>query len=253
MIICPNCGAKIENDITKCPYCGYINKEGAEKKYKEDLDEIRENIEETKKEPAKALAKGVKKGTKVILVTVLAILFLAALFVIELAREMKDRPKEFLSAEEQVYASAYKEEVSKQIGEAYDNNDIQKMAEIFDKAYSVDRVNLWGIPHYETAQASSNYYKLKELIPSLDKEKTDKKEAEQITYYCFYFYYRAYGDDGAELVDPIREEEIIPLLTDRLGYSISEMDDLKDKVMDPPYLNRSKLYKETKKNFKNYH
>ena len=46
MIICPNCGAEIENDVTKCPYCGYINVEGAEKKYFDELDDIKEDLVE---------------------------------------------------------------------------------------------------------------------------------------------------------------------------------------------------------------
>lgn len=253
MIICPNCGAKIEDDITKCPYCGYINKEGAEKKYKEDLDQIRENIEETKKEPAKALAKGVKKGTKVIITTVLVIIVIAVIFALELLREMKDKPNDFLSSKDQVYASAYRETAGKELAQAYEDEDIEKMAEIFDKAYSVDRISLWGDPHYETGFASSRYIKLKDCLPNLDKKKIKKKEAEEITYYCFYFYYRAYGDDGAELFDPIREDEIIPLLTDRLGYTTEQMDAMKDTVMDPPNLNRTALYRATKKYYKNYH
>ena len=255
MIICPNCGAKIEDDITKCPYCGYINKEGAEKKYKEDLDQIRENIEETKKEPVKALAKGIKKGTKVIFVTIAAIIIIAIALALELAREMKDKPKDYLTNKDQVYASAYKEQTGKELAAAYEDKDIQKMAEIFDKAYSVDRISLWGDPHYETGFASSCYIKLKESMPNLDKKKIDKKEAEEITYYCFYFYYRAYGDDAAELFDPIREEEIIPIMTDRLGYTIKQMDDIKGSVMDLDQgrVNRSDLYRATKKYFKKYH
>ena len=255
MINCPNCGAKIEEDIARCPYCGYINKEGSEKKYNQDLDKIRENIEETKKEPAKALAKGVKKGTKVIITTVLVIIVIAVIFALELLREMKDKPKDYLTNKDQVYASAYKEQTGKELAAAYEDKDIQKMAEIFDKAYSVDRISLWGDPHYETGFASSCYIKLKESLPNLDKKKINKKEAEEITYYCFYFYYRAYGDDAAELFDPIREEEIIPIMTDRLGYTIKQMDDIKGNVMDPDQgrVNRSDLYRATKKYFKNYH
>jgi len=253
MINCPNCGAKIEEDIARCPYCGYINKEGSEKKYREDLDQIREDINETKKEPAKALAKGVKKGTKVIITTILVIVVLAIVFALELAREMRDKPKDFLSNNDQVYASAYKEKAGKELAQAYEDEDIEKMAEIFDKAYSVDRISLWGDPHYETGYASSCYIKLKQCRPNLDKKKMTRREAEEITYYCFYFYYKAYGDDAAELFDPIREEEIIPIMTDRLGYTAAQMDEIKDTVMNSGSLNRSGLHRATKKYYKNYH
>ncbi len=254
MIICPNCGAEIENDITKCPYCGYINEEGAKKKFDSDLKEIRNDIEESKKKPRKALVKGIVSGTKIILITIGIILIIALLLFLELLREMQDKPKElFLSSEEKAYASAYKEVAGKELTEAYEEGDIVRLAAVFDKAYSVDRVNLWGEDHYEAGRAASNYFKLMQALPLLDDGSPDKKKAEEITYYCFYFYYRAYGDDAAPLFDPIREEEIVPIITERLGFTTEEADAMRDEVMDPPYLNRSRLYKVTKKRYKDYH
>ena len=253
MIVCPNCGAQIEKDNTKCPYCGYINIEGAEKKFQEDLNEIRENIEETRKEPSKALVRGFTGGGKTIFITVAVLVILAVLFFLELLRETKDKPKLFLSAEEQEYASAYAQVAGEELSEAYDNKDIARMAEIYDKAYSEERVSLWGVPHYEAGYASSCYMKLKECMSKLDNNEMTNKEAEELTYYCFYFYFRAYGDDGAEIFDPIRETEIIPTITERMGYSLEDMEGFRDKVIDPPNVDRSKVYKFTKKYYKNYH
>lgn len=253
MIKCPNCGADIENDITRCPYCGYINKEGAEKKFRSDITKIKDNIEETKKEPAKALVRGFSGGTRTIIITVCVLVIIAVLIAMELAREMKDKPREFLSAKDQAIASAYKETAGAELTDAYDDKDIERMAEIFDKAYSQDRISLWGVDHYESGYASSCYRKLIQCLPDLDKDKISKHEAEQITYYCFYFYYRAYGDDGAEIFDPIREEEIIPIITDRLGFSAEDMEGFRDKVMDSENVDRTSVYKATKRYFKNYH
>ncbi len=44
-------------------------------------------------------------------------------------------------------------------------------------------------------------------------------------------------------------------MTDRLGYTIKQMDDIKGNVMDLDQgrVNRSDLYRATKKYFKNYH
>ena len=253
MIICPNCGAEIEKDVNRCPYCGFINREGAEKKFRSDIGRIREDIEETKKEPSKALVKGFTGGTKIILTTVMVLLIIAALLALELFRETRNKPKLFLTAEEREYASAYVNIAGEQLTEAFENKDIALMAQIFDKAYSQDRISLWGTPHYEAGYASSCYMKLQQCLGNLDKDKLSKKEAEEITYYCFYFYYRAYGDDGAGIFDPIREEEIIPIITERLGYTTEDMETFKDKVMNPPNVNRSMVYKVTKKYYKNYH
>ncbi|MCR4895613.1 MAG: zinc ribbon domain-containing protein [Lachnospiraceae bacterium] len=253
MIICPNCGAEIDKDVTKCPYCEFINREGAEKKFRKDIEQIRENIEETKKEPPKALVKGFTGGAKVILITVLVLVLLGALFFLELLRETKDKPKLFPTKEEQEYAAAYTLVAGQQLTEGYEAGDIARMAEIFDKAYSVDRVSIWGAPYYEVGFASSNYMKLQDCLPNLDKDKRSAHEAEEITYYCFYFYYRAYGEEGAELFDPIRETEILPIITDRLGFTTEDMESFREKVFDGTNVNRSAVYKATKKDFKKYH
>ncbi|MCR4789010.1 MAG: zinc ribbon domain-containing protein [Lachnospiraceae bacterium] len=252
MKICVNCGAEIENDTARCPYCGYINEEGARKKFQADLDDIRDDIEEVRKEPKKALLKGLSGGTKIVLITLGVLILLAVLFVLELIRETGDKPKLFLSADDQAYASAYIEVAGEQLSEAYENEDIALMAQIFDKAYSEDRVSLWGVSHYETGFASSCYMKLKQCLPELDKGKIEKKKAEEITYYCFYFYYRAYGDDGAAIFDPIREDEIIPIITDRLGFTEEDMEGFRDRVFFPPNVDRSKVYRATKKYYGNY-
>ncbi len=95
--------------------------------------------------------------------------------------------------------------------------------------------------------------KLQKCLPNLDKEELSKREAEEITYYCFYFYYRAYGEDGAGIFDEIRDDEILPVINDRLGYSIADMESFRERVTDPPYVDRSKVYRIVKKNYKNYH
>lgn len=252
MTVCPNCGANIEQDATKCPYCGYINIEGAKKKYQQDIDEIRDNIAEVKKEPAREFKKGLSKGFKVILWTVGSLLVIGIILAVMLVFQLKNHPKMFLSAEDEAYASAYKAVAAEELEAAYQNNDIEEMARIYDKAYSEERVSLWGDPHYETGYASSCYMKLKKCLPNLDKEKMTKREAEEITYYCFYFYYEAYGEDGKDLFDPIRKEEIIPIINNRLGFSDEDMENFRAKVTERGGVVRTNVYKATKKYYKDY-
>lgn len=252
MITCPNCGAEIDNSVTKCPYCGYINIEGAEQKYLDDLDEIKDSLARVEEEPAKALKKGLSKGAKVVIITISILIALAAIYVAILLVELQNHPKEFLTAEEKAYASAYKVVAGEQLAEAFDNRDIAQMAQIFDRAYSEDRVSIWGVDHYEAGYAASCYMKLKEELPKLDQGKLSKKDAEAITYYCFYFYYRGYGTDGTVIFDTIRDKEILPIITDRLGYTIEDMESFRDKVTVPEGVVRSKIYSTVKKNYKNY-
>ncbi|MBR5359410.1 MAG: hypothetical protein IK123_00850, partial [Lachnospiraceae bacterium] len=189
----------------------------------------------------------------VIVWTVGILLLLVIVYAVLLFFESRDKPKIFLTAEDEAYASAYRVIAGEQLQAAYEDKDIEQMAKIYDTAYSEERVSLWGDPHYETAYAASCYMKLQNCLPNLDKEKLSKHEAEQITYYCFYFYYRAYGEDGAEIFDDIRDEEILPVIQDRLGFTIADMESFRDRVMDPPHVNRSKVYRIVKKNYKYYH
>lgn len=253
MITCPNCGAEIKEDLTKCPYCGYINAEGAVKKHLQNIEKIKENIEDAKKEPRRALVKGLSKGAKIVLWTVGTLAVLVALYAIIIAIGLRHSPKMFLSADEKAYASAYKAVAEEQLAAAYEDNDIAQMAQIYDKAYSEDRVSLWGDPHYETGYAASCYMKLMQCLPNLDKNKIKKREAEEITYYCFYFYYEGYGEDGAVIFDSIREEEILPIIRDRLGFTIEEMESFRDKITDPPHVIRTEVHRVAKSHYKNYH
>ena len=55
---CPNCGAKIDKLDASCPYCGYINVEGAEKKYMDELEEAYASGDINKEQYEAALKEG---------------------------------------------------------------------------------------------------------------------------------------------------------------------------------------------------
>lgn len=255
MIVCPNCGAQIKDDAARCIYCGYINIKGAEKKHQEHIEEIKEDIEELKKEPEKALKRGMSKSVKVIFWTVGILLILAGIYAVLVLYALRNEPKMHLSPEEQAFASAYKAEVGDLLEEAYVNSDIEQMAGIYDKARNEDKVDIWGVPHYEVSYAASCYMHLQSCLSDLDKKMMlSTKEAEEITYYCFYFYYRAYGDDGATVFDSIRENEIVPIITNRLGFTIEDMESFKAKIVEGSGgVVRSRVHSTVKGFYKNYH
>ena len=43
---CPNCGAVLDASLPRCPYCGTLFPEGAQREYMEKLHDIREDMEE---------------------------------------------------------------------------------------------------------------------------------------------------------------------------------------------------------------
>ncbi|MBR5361192.1 MAG: zinc-ribbon domain-containing protein, partial [Lachnospiraceae bacterium] len=77
IIKCSNCGAEIKESDTKCPYCGYINEEGAEKEYMEKLYDIRSSLDEVDKEAASGYGRDYGRIFKLIAITV-SVLIIAA-------------------------------------------------------------------------------------------------------------------------------------------------------------------------------
>ncbi len=71
-ILCHNCGASIEQNVPRCPYCGAINEIGAEKKYMGDLEEIKEDLSELEQVPEQLYKKEVKKSLKTIIIAMVA-------------------------------------------------------------------------------------------------------------------------------------------------------------------------------------
>ncbi len=61
-IKCLNCGAVFEAEEAKCPYCGYINPEGAESKFLRELENTRKELDNVDEEAASSYVREVKKG-----------------------------------------------------------------------------------------------------------------------------------------------------------------------------------------------
>ena len=68
MIKCPNCGADIDETLSKCPYCGYINIEGAEDQYMDKLEDMRSKLDVVDDEARDEYKKGLFKPLKVIII-----------------------------------------------------------------------------------------------------------------------------------------------------------------------------------------
>ena len=65
-IICSSCGAEFDNDMAKCPYCGTMNYEGAEKEYLEKLEDVREDLDDLNEVPLEETKKEFKKQGRLI-------------------------------------------------------------------------------------------------------------------------------------------------------------------------------------------
>ena len=75
---CPNCGAVFDVGETRCPYCSYINPEGAEAKYLKDLENRRRDLDSVDDQVRSGYRKEIKKSAGTALKTVLIIALILA-------------------------------------------------------------------------------------------------------------------------------------------------------------------------------
>ncbi len=73
-MICPNCGGDFADWAPKCPYCGAMNYQGAERQYMEQLEDIREDMEELPEESESHYRRHVQVALKKLLVLAAAVL-----------------------------------------------------------------------------------------------------------------------------------------------------------------------------------
>lgn len=80
---CEYCGAHIDKNVAKCPYCDHFNYEGAEKEYMDKMDDITEDLEGLKEEikSSEHINKELKKEQKKISKLVVIILVSIGMFI----------------------------------------------------------------------------------------------------------------------------------------------------------------------------
>lgn len=72
IVFCENCGSTFDSEEAKCPFCGHIYEPGAEKKYMDDLEKVRENLDHIDEEQEEMCKEEAKKKLKLILIIVVA-------------------------------------------------------------------------------------------------------------------------------------------------------------------------------------
>lgn len=90
-MICPSCGAKIDGDSPKCPYCETINLPGAQQAYMDKLEDIREDMEQLKDMPGQETKRALKhQGKKLLVIVGVLIVIVGALWLLITASERGD-------------------------------------------------------------------------------------------------------------------------------------------------------------------
>lgn len=158
LIICNSCGAEFSNDEPKCPYCGTMNYEGAEKEYFEKLEDIREDVEELNAVPMQEAKKELKKQGKFIkkiffVVVALVAIFGLIIYIQEKAYE-RDNKADYI----------WQEENFPIMDEMYKSGEYEELAEFFQLAWEEDRP-VYNWEHYTFVDA---YMEVEEFYSDLE-------------------------------------------------------------------------------------
>lgn len=167
LIICNSCGAQFDNEEPKCPYCGTMNYEGAEKEYFEKLEDIREDVEELNAVPVEEAKKELKKQGRFIRKVIVVVLILAAVFGV------------FIFLQEKLYERDNKADYIWQeanypiMDEMYENGEYEELVEFYIQAVDEDKP-VYNWEHYAFVDT---YIEVEEFYSDLEY----MAEAEEIT------------------------------------------------------------------------
>ena len=220
-IVCKNCGGKYDDTLSKCPYCGTMNKKGAYRDFRFKISDIIENVlglkEEAYDSVHKLIFSALIRGT--LLVTIIGGLgFLLGYN--SNVNYYNDR-----EYDEKTYENIiWEEENLEKLEEAYRNNDL----ETIDKLY------------YENSRVISNWEHFASF--SLKKAYQNIKEDTYFTSYSlsrmlyFIYYPDYYGNTNKMSAEEIEEYEteksdVINMLKEK-GYSEEELKNIYDSCKD---------------------
>lgn len=141
-IICASCGAEIEEDLPRCPYCDTLLIEGAQREYREKLEKVREDMAGLEQLPRQAVKQEIRKqGRKIRSILLIAggvALVLAVLFWMADRRYERDNKKDYIWGQQHFPA----------MSELYENGKFEELEKRYLEALFDDKP-VWNWEYYE--------------------------------------------------------------------------------------------------------
>ncbi|MCR5420802.1 MAG: zinc ribbon domain-containing protein [Lachnospiraceae bacterium] len=237
LINCINCGAQIEDENSKCPYCGYINENGAEKEYMKELNDIRGKLDAVDDMAVREYGKEYKKIGKTFLITVISLIFLSAICcIIGFLYSSKKKADELRLANEMMERMKSSNEAFSYFDELYETKQYDKLCEaVFVTCKEEEFIFDWD--HYAFVQMYDIYLKTQELINNVDEQGWRNSDPETIFYNCCCYYYKdeylyiySLSEQDIEELQPATDY-MMNILHDRMGYSDEDMTGLRSRIM----------------------
>lgn len=236
---CPNCGAEIKKSESKCPYCGFINEEGAEKKYMDRLYDLRDDLDTVDEQAAAGYGKSFGRPLKIIAITITVLIIITvAAAVISSAFKVKERETDPGKSNDMLEEMTWKKEAFSEFDSLYEQGEYEKMCEaVFSKDTANHNTHEWK--HYWFATIYNDYLLTKEDLERIDKEGWSQYDAGNIFYRCSFCHYeQLYKNKYSNSLTDEEVEKLKPVIAymndvlhERLGFTDEDMEALKDELI----------------------
>ena len=134
--VCTNCGAEVESSDTRCPFCGYINEEGAEKAYMDRLNDIKDDLDVVDEEAAGEYGKNYGRVIKLILITLAVLMVISGIvYACYIAKKHARAEASAVYGNNMLEEMAWKQEAFKEFDRLYESGDYEKLCEVMYDAY----------------------------------------------------------------------------------------------------------------------
>lgn len=230
MLYCENCNAPIPADAAKCPYCGALNAVGGEKKYMEDLFELKDDVKELQTAPVKAYKEEVRKTGKMIRSTLFAVI-IAALCIWGLDLWVHKSFDEREPIEDVKAQLDWERENYPKLDELYEEKDFDGILEFENQVMDEGLYSISGWEHYYFINEYRRYMSFKGDAAVIVSGNYDKDNV----YWCIVDAmllkqdksYAGYTDEELQNIEDYRAETN-DFLIDTLGMEQDEIDELYD-------------------------
>lgn len=145
-ITCSSCGAQIDPNLPKCPYCDTLIPVGAEAEYMEKLNDIREDMEELKEVPVEAVKKELRyqgrRIGKILLICAAVAAVIAVIFALNEKKHERDNTADYIWGHENF----------PKMNALYEEGKFEELEEFYFSALEEDRP-VWNWEYYEAFSA----------------------------------------------------------------------------------------------------
>ena len=140
-IICTSCGAEVEENLPKCPFCDTLLVQGAEQEYMDNLHRVRRDMESLKQVPRETVKSELKSQgrriRRILMITGTVALLLAGLFAWENHKYDRDNKADYIWGQQNFPA----------MSELYENGEYETLQQLYYEALLDDKP-VWNWEYY---------------------------------------------------------------------------------------------------------